>query len=130
MKKTRNFFPTLVQTVATLAGLLGLAYLVVIYIPASKVFFTDEATFGDALAAVFVFIPLSLVIGPICAILGIVDVIISAKQRNNEETKDIFSLIFLIVGIIIIVIPAGMIASMFIASAANNNSSSAIALFL
>ena len=86
----------------------------------SKVFFTDDANIGDVIATVLAFIPLSLLIGPVCIIFGIINLIISIQQRKNEETKDVFSLIFLIIGIILIVIPAGMIASMFIASAAKS----------
>ena len=120
MKKRRSALTTFVQIVATIGGFVGLAYLVALYIPASKVFFTDDANLGDVIATVLAFIPLSLLIGPVCIILGIINLIISIKQRKNEETKDIFSLIFLIISIILIVIPAAMIASMFIASAAKS----------
>lgn len=125
--KKRSILATFVQVVATLLGIVGMIYLVALYIPASKVFFTDDANIGDVIATVLAFIPLSLIIGPAVMICGLIDLIISIKQRKNEETKDIFSLIFLILGIIFIVIPAIMIASMFIASAAKSgNAESAI----
>lgn len=127
MKKRRSLLATIVQVVASVGGIIGFTYLVALYIPASKVFFTDDANLGDVIATVLAFIPLSLLIGPVCIIFGIINLIISIKQRKNEETKDVFSLIFLIIGIILIVIPAGMIASMFIASAAKSgNAESAI----
>ena len=120
MKKRRSLLATIVQVVASVGGIIGFVYLVALYIPASKVFFTDDANIGDVIATVLAFIPLSLLIGPVCIIFGIINLIISIQQRKNEETKDVFSLIFLIIGIILIVIPAGMIASMFIASAAKS----------
>lgn len=125
--KKRSIFATFVQVVVTLLGVVGMIYLVALYIPASKVFFTDDANIGDVLATVLAFIPLSLIIGPAVMICGLIDLIISIKQRKNEETKDILSLIFLILGIIFIAIPAIMIASMFIASTAKSgNAESAI----
>ena len=120
MVKKRSFLDTFVQSIAALAGIVALIYLVALYIPASKVFFTDEANLGEVIATVLAFIPLSFIIGPVCMICGFVDLIVSIKQRKNEETKDVFSLIFLIIGIILIVIPFIMILSMIIASNAKN----------
>ena len=128
--KKRSIIVTIIQIVATLGGLVGLTYLIALYIPASKVFYTDEANLGDVLATVFAFIPLSLVVGPVVAIFGIVDVVASAKQRANEETRDVLSLVFLILGIILIVLPVFMIASMFMASASKDSAESAIRLIL
>ena len=128
--KKRSVLATIVQVVSTIGGIVGLVYLVALYIPASKVFFTDDADLGDVIATVLAFIPLSLIIGPVCMIFGIIVLIISIKQRKNPETKDVLSLVFLIFGIIFVVIPAIMISSMFIASAAKGSTESAIRLIL
>ena len=128
--KKRSFLTTFIQVFFTLLGIVGMIYLVALYIPASKVFFTDDANIGDVLATVLAFIPLSLLIGPACMICGIIELVISIKQRKSEETKDIFSLIFLIIGIIFIVTPAIMIASMFIASAAKSGGTESAIRFI
>ena len=126
--KKRSVFVTVAQIIITLVGLVGLVYLVALYIPASKVFFTDDANLGDVIATVLAFIPLSLMIGPVVAIFGIIDLVMAVKQRNNPESKDVLSFVFMVFGIILIVLPAAMISSMFMASAASDSSSAIVAI--
>ena len=126
--KKRSVFETVAQIIITLVGLVGLVYLVGLYIPASKVFFTDDANVGDVIATVLAFIPLSLMIGPVVAIFGIIDLVMAVKQRNNPESKDVLSFVFMVFGIILIVLPVAMISSMFMASAASDSSSAIVAI--
>lgn len=116
MEKKRSVSITILQLLFAITGVVGLVYLVALFIPASKVFFTDEADLGEALAACLFYLPLGIIISPVCVLCGIISIVFAAKQRKNEETKDVLSLIFLIIGIVLIVIPVLMFASVFIAS--------------
>ena len=128
--KKRTFGITFIQILLIICGIVGLVYLVALFVPVFKVLFTDKADFGDVLATILFALPFIIILSPIVCLDGIITTVIAARQRKDPEKKDALALLFLILGIAFIVLSVVMLAFILLKAAGDSGSSEAALLVL
>lgn len=128
--KKRSFGITFIQILLVVCGIIGLVYLIALYIPVFKVLFTDEANLGDVLTTILFALPFVIILSPVVCVDGIITLVIAARQRKNPEKKDGLALILLILGIVFIVLSVAMLAFILAKASGDSGSSEAALLVL
>ena len=118
--KKRSVFISIIQILIVLVGLAALSYVSYFFIFNMNLLGSNEADLGEIIVAFILSLPFQLIISVVSAFAGTLTVIIASAQRHNEETKDKFSLVMVIIGIVLIALPIIMDALLFIACHSNN----------